>query len=108
MLSLAQHQAQLATAQRSSAGADDAAIGTSHAGAGGGNAGRLTSSGTAAAQAPGSHLVALAPTGTERRSLAEVNADAPAFTGAPGSLWGFSIHARVSALVAVHSGAHRT
>lgn len=85
VLSLARHQVQLAAAQQSSAGPNDAANGTSPAGAGGSSAGRLTSSGTAAPGASGARLVALTPTGTERRSLAETNADAPAFTGAPGS-----------------------
>ena len=86
VLSLAQHQARLDTAQRSSARADDAANGTSDAGSGSSSAGTVSNGGTAAARAPGAHLVALAPTGTERRFLAEVNAEAPAFTGAPGSL----------------------
>lgn len=96
MLSLAQHQARLATAQRSSPAVAVAANGTNQAGRGIGSAGPLANGGTATARAPGAHLVALAPTGTERRSLAEVNADAPAFTGAPGSLWVF-LGKRVSA-----------
>ena len=78
----------------------DAANGTNSAAIGSGNAAPSGSGGAVTAPAPGAHTVALAPNGTERRSLAEVNANSPTFTGALGSCESIGA-AHVSALAAV-------
>ena len=67
-------------AQQRPSGAD--ASGATGGGAVPASSGAASGAGAAAAPAPGEWLTALKPTGTQRRTLAEVNAGSPTYTGA--------------------------
>ena len=80
MLSLAQRRERAAALQQRTSVADDsnATSGSTEPA----SSGAASGAGAAAAPAPGEWLTALKPTGTQRRTLAEVNAGSPTYTGA--------------------------